>query len=981
MNDFLQIAQSLAVALKALQMYTEAHPRAQESLAQAHAILCRWLGEQEQLQFVATGSKAFVDGQSQDTRPPQVAALVKLVTERSISGITFERGVTTNDYLTFLQGLAMKPQKLEEQGGFEAFLQSAGVLRIKVSRTRYQEIMDGEKAGAGEEKAPLFNPAPSKESPALSVKTPVSPDTLLKYLQNALVAAMAGGGSHPDPSHSREDGSLGFLKRVHPADLSGLGPLGQNLGLGEGMPNAAQLGTLREVLLGLTPEAQMNLLSGLSSLPEHPRGLALGVSALAGEILASAIAASLAQGASWPQLRGPIKEILRPQSNRESLVRALSARMHSSGQDASQGEFILRQLEWEDLNHLVIMDGEKAGTGEKKAPHLHPAPPVKPPESPAKTPVSSGALQKFLQNVLVASMAGGGNHADFSHSAEDGPLEFLKRVTPADLSGLGPLGQNLGLGEGMPTPAQFGTLRQVLLGLTPEAQMNLLLGLSSLPEHPRGLVLGLSALAGEILASATAASLAKGASWPQLRGPIKDILRPLPNRESLVRALSARLHGSGQDASQGEFILRQLEWEDLSLEAKLVKILEGGSLFELSLEQRLALLRELLDLRRFKNFLRVQEVVVQLLSSDRADFRLNAVQTLAGMAHWAQDPGLPSEAEDPMAEALRAHFAWEPDPSIHRWTTEALESLLTALVFRGEFVHVISDFRELEDLTTFLEKQYPWRSEAIHRLRSALTRPLLMDAVVDHSFTMARDRVIQEVHPYLVFLGDPMARCLVVRLGEESDRIRRGRLVEEVRSMGSTSLAALLDALTSPAWFLVRNALTLLSDLGDVDCLPAIIPLLRHPEPRVRRTAVRALWKLGGPAAERHLLARMKDTDAETMQEIFFVLGQLRSENSLPAVRELAEDKRVLERLRIQALNTLGQIASPKAMPVILGCMRRKGFFSVGEPSAIRMAAAKALAALGTPEARAALQKAANTEPKGEERELLHRLLGRPAAP
>ena len=131
MNDFLQIAQSLAVALKALQMYTDAHPRAQESLAQAHAILCRWLGEQEQLQFVATGSKAFVDGQSQDTRPPQVAALVKLVTERSISGITFERGVTTNDYLTFLQGLAMKPQKLEEQGGFEAFLQSAGVLRIR----------------------------------------------------------------------------------------------------------------------------------------------------------------------------------------------------------------------------------------------------------------------------------------------------------------------------------------------------------------------------------------------------------------------------------------------------------------------------------------------------------------------------------------------------------------------------------------------------------------------------------------------------------------------------------------------------------------------------------------------------------------------------------------------------------------------------------------------------------------------------------
>ena len=61
--------------------------------------------------------------------------------------------------------------------------------------------------------------------------------------------------------------------------------------------------------------------------------------------------------------------------------------------------------------------------------------------------------------------------------------------------------------------------------------------------------------------------------------------------------------------------------------------------------------------------------------------------------------------------------------------------------------------------------------------------------------------------------------------------------------------------------------------------------------------------------------------------------------------------------------------------------MRRKGFFGGGEPPAIRLAAAKALAAIGTPEARAALQKAAEAEPKGEERETLVRLLDRPAAP
>jgi hypothetical protein len=563
---------------------------------------------------------------------------------------------------------------------------------------------------------------------------------------------------------------------------------------------------------------------------------------------------------------------------------------------------------------------------------------------------------------------------------EDGGLEE-SGLGPADLSALGSLAVELGIGEGMPTPDQLGTLREALKGLAPEAQMGVLASFSTLPADPAGLALGMEALAGEILAGAISALLGKGASWSQLRGPIQDLLRPMPNRDLMLRGLSAHLHATGQDASQVAAILRHLEWETLSLEAKLLKVLEGGYLFELSLEQRLAFLRELLDLRRFDEFLNIQEVLLDTLRGDLSELRLKAIQTLAGLSRWAQDPGLPPGSEGPLSEGLRAHFAWEPDPPIHRWTTEALESILTAMIQRGEFGAVIADLQELEDLCAFLEEQQPWRTDALAKLHVALQRPQFLDLAITQIFAMKRDQMIQEVHPYLELLGDPMIRRLVDRLGEETDRTRRGRLVEVVRSVGPISQPALVDALTSPAWFLVRNALTLLSDIGDTTCIPPILPLLRHPEPRVRRTAVRALWKLGGPVAEPHLLAHMKETDAETMQEILFALGQLRSEGSLPQVTALAQDRRVLDRLRIQALDTLGHIGSSNAMPVILECMRRKGFFNAGEPPAIRMAAAKALAALGTPEADAALQRAVEAEPQSEEREILRRLLDRPVAP
>jgi len=823
MSDFQQLAQSLAVALKALQMYTALHPRAQEGLAIAHGILGGWLSQQDRLQFVVSGSKAFVDGQVQDLRSPQAAALVKLVSERGISGFVFERGVAPEELLVFLQGLATKPAKLEEQGGFEALLQAAAVKHIRVAQTRYQEVSEGEESGNGD-KAPAFSPAP----PTPTTTSP-SPENLVKFIREALLTSIAKGAG---------------------GAAAGTGS-GSNAGTGTG-----------------------------------------------------------AGSGKGPGLGGP------------------TASGHGlGGLGASHGQ---------------------GGIAEGGA---------------------------------VGGTIGGDGEGFVGGMYDDGGLGQLPGFSPADLSGLGPLGHELGLGEGMPTPGQLGTLRQVLMGLTPEVQLGLLAGLGSLPDHPAGLGLGVKALSGEILAVATSTLLAKGTSWPQLKGPIQDILRPLPDRDRLVRTLSAHLRVSGQDSTPAEAILRHLEWESLTLEAKLLKVIEEGYLFELSLEERLTLLRELLELRRFDEFLHVQEVLVETLSSDRADLRLMGIQTLNGMARWAHDPGLPSGSEGPLAEALRAHFAWEPEPPIHRWTTDAIESLLSAMVHRWELNAVISDLQELEGLCAFLDEQHPWRNAALDRLRTALHRPALLDEAINHALSLKREEMATEAVPYFEFIGDPMAHQLVERLGEEKDRARRGRLVESLRSLGPTALPTLMAALGSPTWYLVRNALTLLVDVGEADCVPAIVPHLRHPEPRVRRTAVRALWKLGGPVAEPHLLTQLKDTDVETIQEILFALGQLRSEMGVPHLLELAQDKRVNERLRVQALETLGLIASPKALPVLLECLKRKGFFGGGEPQPVRLASAKALAALGTPEAITALRRTAEAEPKGEDRELMLRLLDRPAQP
>lgn len=756
MNDVLAFAQSLAVAFRSMQMYTAAHPRSRDALAAAYAVLQQHLSERPRIQFVVSGTRSFLNGEAQDHRSPHLAALVKQVTERGVSGFIIERGASLEEFSAFLEALGTRPPKVEELGGLESMLLVAGVKRIQITQIRYQVVLEAE---GGEDAGQELNRAPS-------VLAPPPEDPLMKAIREALLSALEPGAP-------------------------GAGP--------------------------------------------------------------------------------------------------------SQGQGQGQG-------------------------------------------------------------------------------IED-DLAFLQDFQPMHLGGLGALGSELGFGPGQPSQGEVDTLHQILAGLGPGPQLRLLAGLGSLPAAPAGLGAGLHAVAGDLLRQAVTGLLAKGAAWDRLAGPVQGILNLLPDRDGVMGGLGAYLQGQGHDPSQVGLLLRRVSWSDLSLEAKLVKVLDEGCLFDLTLDERLAFLRELLDLHRFDDFVRVQELLLDALRQNHLQ-RLQSAQTLAGVARWARVPGLPPEIEAPLSEGLKAHFPWEPEPPVHRWTTEALESLFWAHLTRGELGQIIQDTEELEGACAFLDTPQPWRQEALARIRGTLRRPGLLDEAVGHLFTMDRARHALEVHPYFEFIGAPMVEHLMTSLGQEEDRVRRGRLVEAIRLMGPAALPPILQALESPTWYLVRNALALLADIGDAGLLPTIAPLLRHPEPRVRRVAVRALWRLCGPASESHLISRIRETDPGTLEEILFALGQLRSVSALPALAEFSQDRRAMERLRIKAIETLGAIGSPQAEAALAELVRRKGFFTGPESPAIRLAAAEALRILGTPGAMTQLREILDAEPRGEFRQILHERLG-----
>lgn len=207
----------------------------------------------------------------------------------------------------------------------------------------------------------------------------------------------------------------------------------------------------------------------------------------------------------------------------------------------------------------------------------------------------------------------------------------------------------------------------------------------------------------------------------------------------------------------------------------------------------------------------------------------------------------------------------------------------------------------------------------------------------------------------LPILGREVAETLAEALGEASDRFRRRVFLEALAAMGSAAAEVAGRLVEDSRWFVVRNALFLLGELGGEHAVAQVTGTLAHPDPRVRKEAVLALGKLGGDDAVLLLLGMLEDPAPEVRAMACRALGALKAEKALkPILRLLEEDDGV--EVRVECLRALGCLGDPGAVPAVekrgLG-----GLFS-RPPREVRVAAYRALAAIGTPRALELVERA-----------------------
>lgn len=198
-------------------------------------------------------------------------------------------------------------------------------------------------------------------------------------------------------------------------------------------------------------------------------------------------------------------------------------------------------------------------------------------------------------------------------------------------------------------------------------------------------------------------------------------------------------------------------------------------------------------------------------------------------------------------------------------------------------------------------------------------------------------------------LSSIMAARLAHELSEVPPRAARRNYMDALFRMRIDAVTAAIPMLDDSRWFIVRNGVDVLGEAGDERSVAKLAPSLAHPDHRVRRATVMALAKLGGDRAGIELIPVLEDPSAEVREGAAMALGHLRvAKAQRPLLALLDRDKD--DEAQMVILRSLGQLGDPGAVPAIE--KRAVGFFFKKPSKAVRIAAYRALAAIGSPHAR-----------------------------
>ena len=314
-------------------------------------------------------------------------------------------------------------------------------------------------------------------------------------------------------------------------------------------------------------------------------------------------------------------------------------------------------------------------------------------------------------------------------------------------------------------------------------------------------------------------------------------------------------------------------------------------------------------------------------------------------------------------------------------------SLATELVLAKNYRPAIKVLSALGDMASEDAGLPP----AIVKKASATLAKICDDDMLDHLIAALVEGSEQSFQA-MVMIADQLSKTMLPKLFETlkrtGDRKKRLAILKLLPRMGMDVLAMAKDELAKPdsEWYVIRNMILLVGELGAEEEVELLEPYLTHADARVRYEAIKgSCAKMGGKALD-FLTKYIHDEDISVKRLVISLLGELKMKRGEPVLAQILEKRTKVQKeeedsLQIDAINALLKIGGPNAGSLLMEVAKKEGLLSTKttKPDSVRAKACLALGQLGDKRALSILQKAskdANEEVATAARAAVSRLGG-----
>ncbi len=351
----------------------------------------------------------------------------------------------------------------------------------------------------------------------------------------------------------------------------------------------------------------------------------------------------------------------------------------------------------------------------------------------------------------------------------------------------------------------------------------------------------------------------------------------------------------------------------------------------------------------------------------------------AGAAPPRAEPnGAPYAFTSVEAENIRMITMIEDVVPLHERVLEVASAMLTAEQEAGGFLESGSiiallveravgggDMKEADQLVGRLRSLAAAKPSARMEFEAAADRIIEDIAQSDYLcrigsvLTSEREIDLRALTNFLTKLGPAAAPTLCDVLGEVDEMKFRRAICEALAVSCRDHVDVLVERLSDPRWFLVRNILYILGRIGHQGVERAIGDALYHSDVRVRRESVRALGGLDSPTSRAYLNSALRDSDKGVRILVAKQLSRTENERGAKIIWSVIESPEFADRdgeERAAFFRAFGRAGSDALVPRVELVLTRPRPFPSGDDE-IRAAAALSLAWLGTPAALAVLSR------------------------